>query len=111
LLIKSGVVTTSSWPLSWPSSVRSCKQPPRARLPRSTSVASSLVSVSALLPWSHLFTVRSPSKIHLPPSLTVHPVSENAPRAIRGALTGIYQLFITAGIMLAFWINYGSNAH
>jgi sugar porter (SP) family MFS transporter len=26
-------------------------------------------------------------------------------------LTGIYQLFITAGIMLAFWINYGSNAH
>jgi len=30
-------------------------------------------------------------------------VSENAPRAIRGGLTGIYQLFITAGIMLAFW--------
>nr|OQO19490.1 hypothetical protein B0A51_11536 [Rachicladosporium sp. CCFEE 5018] len=38
-------------------------------------------------------------------------VSENAPRAIRGALTGIYQLFITAGIMLAFWINYGSALH
>jgi hypothetical protein len=38
-------------------------------------------------------------------------VSENAPRAIRGGLTGIYQLFITAGIMLAFWINYGSNMH
>jgi len=38
-------------------------------------------------------------------------ISENAPRAIRGGLTGIYQLFITAGIMLAFWINYGSNAH
>jgi len=38
-------------------------------------------------------------------------ISENAPRAIRGALTGIYQLFITAGIMLAFWINYGSNEH
>ncbi|CAG8879162.1 unnamed protein product [Penicillium nalgiovense] len=35
-------------------------------------------------------------------------VSENAPRAIRGGLTGIYQLFITMGIMLAFWINYGS---
>jgi len=38
-------------------------------------------------------------------------ISENAPRAIRGGLTGIYQLFITAGIMLAFWINYGSNMH
>ncbi|KAK5172041.1 uncharacterized protein LTR77_003678 [Saxophila tyrrhenica] len=34
-------------------------------------------------------------------------ISENAPRAIRGGLTGIYQLFITMGIMLAFWINYG----
>jgi len=38
-------------------------------------------------------------------------VSENAPRAIRGGLTGIYQLFITAGIMLAFWINYGCLLH
>ncbi|KAK3711692.1 hypothetical protein LTR37_009469 [Vermiconidia calcicola] len=36
-------------------------------------------------------------------------VSENAPRAIRGGLTGIYQLFITMGIMLAFWINYGCS--
>ncbi|KNG82378.1 sugar transporter [Aspergillus nomiae NRRL 13137] len=38
-------------------------------------------------------------------------VSENAPRAIRGGLTGLYQLFITMGIMLAFWINYGSTLH
>lgn len=38
-------------------------------------------------------------------------VSENAPRAIRGGLTGLYQLFITAGIMIAFWINYGSLLH
>ncbi|KAF3159385.1 hypothetical protein TWF788_003794 [Orbilia oligospora] len=38
-------------------------------------------------------------------------VSENAPRAIRGLLTGLYQLFETAGIMLAFWINYGSLRH
>ncbi|KAL2808726.1 general substrate transporter [Aspergillus granulosus] len=38
-------------------------------------------------------------------------VSENAPRAIRGGLTGLYQLFITIGIMLAFWINYGSVLH
>ncbi|EPS27630.1 hypothetical protein PDE_02574 [Penicillium oxalicum 114-2] len=38
-------------------------------------------------------------------------VSENAPRAIRGGLTGLYQLFITMGIMLAFWINYGCLLH
>lgn len=33
-------------------------------------------------------------------------VSENAPRAIRGLLTGLYQLFIVTGGMIAFWINY-----
>lgn len=38
-------------------------------------------------------------------------VSECAPRAIRGALTGMYQLFNTTGIMLAFWINYGASLH
>ncbi|KAJ5911337.1 Quinate permease [Penicillium subrubescens] len=38
-------------------------------------------------------------------------VAENAPRAIRGGLTGLYQLFITMGIMLAFWINYGCLLH
>jgi hypothetical protein len=38
-------------------------------------------------------------------------ISENAPRAIRGGLTGIYQLFIVTGIMLSFWINYGSQLH
>lgn len=37
--------------------------------------------------------------------------SENAPRAIRGALTGLYQFMITIGIMLAFWINYGAELH
>lgn len=36
-------------------------------------------------------------------------VSENAPRAIRGLLTGLYQLFIVTGGMLAFWINYGAS--
>ncbi|KAL3426976.1 Quinate permease 11, partial [Phlyctema vagabunda] len=35
-------------------------------------------------------------------------VSENAPRAIRGGLTGLYQLFIATGTMLSFWVNYGS---
>jgi sugar porter (SP) family MFS transporter len=38
-------------------------------------------------------------------------IAENAPRAIRGGLTGIYQLFIAAGTMLAFWVNYGSLLH
>lgn len=38
-------------------------------------------------------------------------ISENAPRAIRGGLTGIYQLFIVTGIMLSFWINYGTQLH
>uniref|UniRef100_A0A8H7NES5 Major facilitator superfamily (MFS) profile domain-containing protein n=1 Tax=Bionectria ochroleuca TaxID=29856 RepID=A0A8H7NES5_BIOOC len=35
-------------------------------------------------------------------------VSECAPRAIRGGLIGCYQLFLVSGIMLAFWVNYGS---
>lgn len=38
-------------------------------------------------------------------------ISENAPRAIRGGLTGLYQLFIATGICLAFWVNYGSLQH
>lgn len=38
-------------------------------------------------------------------------VSENAPRAIRGLLTGIYQLAIVTGGMIAFWINYSVSIH
>lgn len=38
-------------------------------------------------------------------------VSENAPRAIRGLLTGMYQLFIVTGGMIAFWINYAAVLH
>lgn len=38
-------------------------------------------------------------------------VSENAPRGIRGILTGMYQLLETTGAMLAFWIDYGSLLH
>ncbi|KAJ9626916.1 hypothetical protein H2203_003373 [Taxawa tesnikishii (nom. ined.)] len=38
-------------------------------------------------------------------------VAENSPRAIRGGLTGLYQLFIATGTMLAFWTNYGSLQH
>ncbi|KAF2148171.1 general substrate transporter [Myriangium duriaei CBS 260.36] len=33
-------------------------------------------------------------------------VSENAPRGIRGLLTGFYQLTLVFGLTLAFWINY-----
>jgi sugar porter (SP) family MFS transporter len=44
---------------------------------------------------------------------TVNPlyVSENAPRGIRGLLTGLYQLTLVSGLTLAFWINYGSILH
>ncbi|KAH8897951.1 MFS sugar transporter-like protein [Thozetella sp. PMI_491] len=38
-------------------------------------------------------------------------VSENSARAIRGLLTGLYQLFIVTGGMLAFWINYAVSLH
>lgn len=54
-------------------------------------------------------------------------ISECAPRAIRGGLIGnysnslenapanigiaCYQLFLVTGIMLAFWVNYGSALH
>ncbi|KAJ4245411.1 hypothetical protein NW757_010068 [Fusarium falciforme] len=38
-------------------------------------------------------------------------VSECAPRAIRGGLIACYQLFLVTGIMLAFWVNYGSVLH
>lgn len=31
-------------------------------------------------------------------------VSENSPRAIRGGLTGLYQLFIALGTMISFWV-------
>jgi sugar porter (SP) family MFS transporter len=38
-------------------------------------------------------------------------VTENAPRAIRGLLTGMYQMFIVTGGMLSFWINYAVSLH
>jgi MFS family permease len=38
-------------------------------------------------------------------------ISENVPRAIRGLLTGLYQLFIVTGGAIAFWINYGAALH
>ncbi|ATY62915.1 General substrate transporter [Cordyceps militaris] len=44
-------------------------------------------------------------------ALTPVYVSECAPRAIRGGLTGFYQLFNVFGIMVAFWVNYGCLLH
>ena len=38
-------------------------------------------------------------------------VSENAPRALRGALTGTFQFFNTFGVMISFWIDYGAELH
>ncbi|KAI1812570.1 MFS sugar transporter-like protein [Poronia punctata] len=38
-------------------------------------------------------------------------VAENAPRAIRGLLTGMYQLFIVTGSLIAFWTNFGVSLH
>jgi sugar porter (SP) family MFS transporter len=38
-------------------------------------------------------------------------VSENAPRGLRGAFTGLYQFFETTGAMLAFWIDFGALLH
>lgn len=37
--------------------------------------------------------------------------SETAPRHIRGAMVGCYQLFITLGIFVAYCINYGTEAN
>jgi MFS family permease len=38
-------------------------------------------------------------------------VAENSPRAIRGFLTGFFQLLLDAGGMTAYFINYGSLLH
>ncbi|KAE8149876.1 general substrate transporter [Aspergillus avenaceus] len=38
-------------------------------------------------------------------------IAENAPRGIRGLLTGFYQLMLVFGLTLAFWINYGCERH
>ncbi|KZT23073.1 general substrate transporter [Neolentinus lepideus HHB14362 ss-1] len=36
-------------------------------------------------------------------------ISESVPRVIRGRCTGMSQLANNTGIMLSFWVNYGSN--
>ncbi|KAE8421588.1 hypothetical protein BDV36DRAFT_280649 [Aspergillus pseudocaelatus] len=39
--------------------------------------------------------------------LTPQFLAENSPKSVRGSMTATYNLMILAGIMLAFWINYG----
>ena len=41
--------------------------------------------------------------------LTPTYISENAPRATRGMLVGLYQLFETMGAMVAFWYAFSSS--
>jgi sugar porter (SP) family MFS transporter len=38
-------------------------------------------------------------------------VSENAPRAMRGAFTGLFQFTLVFGIMISYWIDYASLLH
>ncbi|KAF8513749.1 general substrate transporter [Gautieria morchelliformis] len=38
-------------------------------------------------------------------------ISESSPRAIRGRMTGMMQLFNVTGIMLSYFVNYGSSLH
>jgi MFS family permease len=60
-----------------------------------------------------LYAGRFISGVGVGAASTINPiyVSENAPRAIRGLLTGLYQLFIVTGGMIAFWINYSVSVH
>jgi len=37
--------------------------------------------------------------------------AEIAPPEIRGAMVGLQQLSITLGIMISFWIDYGTNLY
>jgi MFS family permease len=37
--------------------------------------------------------------------------AEIAPPEVRGALVGLQQLSITLGIMISFWIDYGTVSH
>ncbi|GKZ72763.1 hypothetical protein AnigIFM50267_009142 [Aspergillus niger] len=34
-------------------------------------------------------------------------LAENSPKSVRGSATAVYNLMILAGLMVAFWINYG----
>lgn len=38
-------------------------------------------------------------------------VAEASPPAIRGRLVGIYEIFVSGGTLVGFWINYGLSQH
>jgi MFS family permease len=38
-------------------------------------------------------------------------VAEASPPAIRGRLVGIYEIFVSGGTLIGFWINYGLSQH
>ncbi|KAH0438574.1 MFS quinate transporter [Colletotrichum camelliae] len=73
-------------------------------------VAMQAASLGKLAP---IFVGRFISGLGVGAASSINPlyVSENAPRAIRGLLTGMYQLFIVTGGMIAFWINYGAEVN
>ena len=44
-------------------------------------------------------------------SITPVFVSENAPANVRGRITGLFQEFIVAGVMISYWLDYGVLLH
>lgn len=38
-------------------------------------------------------------------------VSENAPKEIRGRVTGLFQFILAGGVMISYWIPYGVSVH
>lgn len=38
-------------------------------------------------------------------------VSENAPKEIRGRVTGLFQLILASGVMISYWIPYGVSVN
>ncbi|KAJ7900434.1 general substrate transporter, partial [Mycena leptocephala] len=38
-------------------------------------------------------------------------VSECSPKEVRGRITGLFQVFVTIGVMLSYWVNYGISIH
>ncbi|WWC71589.1 uncharacterized protein I206_105547 [Kwoniella pini CBS 10737] len=38
-------------------------------------------------------------------------VSENAPKELRGRITGLFQFILASGVMISYWIPYGVSVH
>ncbi|RPA96859.1 general substrate transporter [Choiromyces venosus 120613-1] len=78
-----------------------------------TAIVGTIMQAASSGNLSAMYAGRFISGVGVGAASMVNPLytSENAPRAIRGALTGLYQLFIVTGACLAFWINYGNLLH